>query len=324
MPESQLPPTTLERSIYATVHYFSLFEMPLTITQIWQGVIRLPNSEARDSRTHLHWRDIHSTLHSSDWLHSRLDNKWGYYFIARQEKTIDSRLRRYIVAAEKWQTFTPLARVLSVMPFVRMIGVTGSLALHNTTASSDFDVLIVAERGRIWTTRLLLLLVSQLLGRRRTHWDRKAPDKVCLNHYLGSASLVIEPANRNLYTAFLYSRMLPLYGRKFYRAFLEANREWLDQFVQVPEATLLPPVQAISLSRVEKFIKRLGEVMLAGWVGNVMERAAGWLQRRVAGRHMQPQRAGRVVLTNTELAFHPDSKAQLVTQWWQQNYAKRS
>jgi hypothetical protein len=304
-----MPGEKLERALYDTLRYFSLFDMPLTATQLWRCLI-IRNVTHFE---HPSLPAVQDVLRTSPWLQDRLEAKWGYFTPKGHREAVERRLTRHRLAQLKWKLTSRLVRWLRYVPFVRMIAGSGSLSLNNTTPDSDLDLLIIVKAGRLWTARLMLLLLAQLSGRRRTYWDVKAPDKLCLNHYLTDESLAISPAIQNIYTAINYTHLVPLYGYDTYQRFLAANHSWLTQWVSVPDIPPLPMVQAKPVSPILEGIKRLVEAWLMEPIGNALERWAERVQRRVIERHTEPGRAGRIVVSSRELAFHPDSKADVIS-----------
>ncbi|MBI1833300.1 MAG: hypothetical protein HYR90_00580, partial [Candidatus Andersenbacteria bacterium] len=218
---------SLERVIYQTIRYFDIFNLPVTTTQIWWCLVT-------EQHTGLRWgghrqyalADIQRELQESSYLKENTGTTYGYYFLKGKEQLVRERLRRHSLAQDKWKIAKWCARFLAAMPFVRGLAGSGSLALDNTNESSDLDFLVIAHPNRIWTTRLGLLLVSQLLGRRRKYWDRQAPDKLCLNHYVAASRLHLPAALHNLYNAVQYRHLVPVYARSVVKDFQEENIGW--------------------------------------------------------------------------------------------------
>lgn len=302
--------SALEQSIYNTVRYFSLFDMPLTATQIWRTLIL----EHDDSR--LRWHGEHlptlsavrEALGQSPRLRGQLETMWGYYFLRGRQASVRRRLARHVIAQYKWRLARRLVRWLAVVPFVRMIAGSGSLALSNTRPESDLDMFVIVQAGRIWTARLLLLLVAQFLGRRRKHWDRLAPDRLCLNHYVTDEALTMPPAVRNLYTAVAYTTLTPLFGERFLAGFQADNASWMRSYLMYPDMPVLPSQLRVSLPSPLLWLKRGLEGILREPVGDALEAWARRAQRAMIARHTRPGRAGRIAISETELAFHPDSR----------------
>jgi hypothetical protein len=307
--------STLEKALFNTLRYFDLFAMPVTAVQLWRSLLIDP-----DGSSALRWggqqvwklQEVQQTLRESAWLKERAVNVWGFYTLASSaaeaEALVRQRLHRHVLAQHKWRIVHRAGRLLARLPLVRMIAVSGSLALWNTKETSDLDLFVIVRRGRIWTARLMLLLATQLLGRRRKYWEGQAPDKLCLNHYITDEALAMPLEVRSLYTAMLYLHAAPLSGLPVWRAWRKANESWLHRSIMYPEAPDVPP-RLYLRSGIWRRPRQLLENILLEPIGQALERWAEKLQRRAMAHHARPSKGwGRIVLSDTELAFHPDSK----------------
>lgn len=320
-------PRHLEQALFTTVRYFALQGLPVTATQMWRCLI-LPTEEAgvRWGGHHLYsLREVEQTLATSSWLGTRLLKHWGHYTLPEKgQAAVVERLRRHCLAQTKWKLLRRVAGVLAYVPFVRMLAVTGSLSFGNARPSSDLDLLVVVKSGRIWTARALLLGIAGLLGRRRRHWDRQAPDKACLNHYLTTRSLAIAPEIRNIFTAVLFTHAVPIYGQATYREFLLQNSTWYKRFIMYPEPLPLLSVQALRVHTVGRVFKTAVERWLQEPLGSWLERQLRHFQQRVIQHHTIPGRPGRIVVSDKELAFHPDSKMESILHRFHQEVGQQA
>ncbi len=295
----------LEESIYDTIAFFDMVRMPVTAVQIWQRLVIAKRGYAH----HPSLRDVQRALASSDFLRERIEMQWGYYCLRGRANRVMGRLQRHAIAQEKWKIVRRCARFLALMPFVRALAGSGSLAIDNTKYASDLDIFVIAKEGRIWTTRLLLLLASALLGRRRSHRDLRAPDMLCLNHYITDKALDISPDIQNVCMAMQYASLVPIYNESLFYTFLRRNMPWIDRHVRIPACLTGPLARhhyTVSLSRIAQWGKRHAEHLLLEPIGDGFERFAEQLQRYIMSRHRTHR--GRIVLSYHELAFHPDTK----------------
>jgi hypothetical protein len=324
---------SLERAVFDTVRYFDIFAMPVTAVQIWRSLI-VDSKGAGGVRWHgqhvLSLGQVKKVLQESSWLNKEIENYWGYYclkYSANKGKRsvkqyVKRRLYRNVLAQHKWKITRRVVWLLAMLPYVRMIGVTGSLALNNTRRKSDLDLLIIVKRGRIWMARIFVLLVTQLTGRRRKYWDREAPDKVCLNHYITDDAMMMSLDIHNLYTAMLYNLTVPLMGRETFQLWRDENGPWMKRWLMYSVTPLLSSRHAIITPMFFVKMKKIVEGFLSEPIGELLERGLEKMQRRVIWRHKQPGWDRRVNVSNQELAFHPDSKELQVLHKFNEEYGQ--
>jgi hypothetical protein len=161
--------------------------------------------------------------------------------------------------------------LIAKLPFVRMVAVTGSLAVDNAGAGDDIDYLIVTARGRVWLARGLTMLVVRLARLRGL--------TLCPNYLLSEAALQLP--DRDVYTARELLQMRPVAGRAVHARMLSANTWCRD---------LLPNwrVEAESVSERRSAVARFGECLLGGRLGDALERRllrhkAGELRAQAGG-----------------------------------------
>lgn len=229
----------------------------------------------------------------------------GFYFLKGRKELVSIRKERNEIAEKKWQKTLKAVKWLRLVPYLRLIFGSGSLALRNTDKESDLDVLIVVKRGRIWTARFLTVVLLSLLSVRRTRYEKVAPDKICLNHFITDKSLYIP--RKSIYTAQLYARLIPIMGdEKLISEFCEANR-WVGEYV--PKFKIQNSnFKSNSKIKTQNFIKNLGEKILDTKLGDWLELILRKYQlRRINSYHLTHKPGGRVKADDESLEFHPDS-----------------
>ncbi len=296
--------SSLESSIFDTVRFFDLYDMPVTATQIWEYLVVSKSGY----RHHPGLQEVQHTLASSEFLQERMNTTWGYHFLRGRQQLVRQRLVRHAIAQQKWKIVMRCAPLLAWLPFVRALAVSGSLAADNTKPSSDLDMLIIVREGKIWTARLFLLLMAQLLGRRRTYDVRTAPDMLCLNQYFTEHSLLVAKETRNICMAIQYACLVPIYNNALFDVFIQRNAFWVTSFLHMRKRLQVPHRYTIQLHVIASFWKRHIEALLLEPLGDMVERYAELLQRAIITRHGGLSKKGRIMLSYHELAFHPDAK----------------
>src|SRR5262249_52352610 len=148
------------------------------------------------------------------------------------------------------------------LPFVRMVAVTGALAMDNL-ADDDIDYLIITEPGRLWLCRALVVAVVRTAAMRGV--------ELCPNYFLSEQALELE--ERNLFTAHEVTQMVPLYGMQTYQRLRELN-QWTDAYL--PNAGG-PPRRVAPAELGRHRARRILERTLRSRVANPVER---WEMRR--------------------------------------------
>jgi hypothetical protein len=264
----------LADAIVHTVAYVDVFDYPLTATEIHRYLIGL--AVAAES--------VHEILSEGNIVPRRLTRRGEFFTLPGRESIVETRRRRQARAEALWCDAIRYGRGIAALPFVRMVAVTGSLAVNNVLPGADIDYLIVTETGRLWLCRAFVILLVRLAARRGVH--------LCPNYFLSENALVLQ--DRNLYTAHELVQMVPIAGVDTYRRLRRLN-PWATQFL--PNAT--HPARRVvqqPLSRTQQTRRAFGETMLRSRLG-------AWLETWEMGRKIEKLSRGRAA---AEAAFCPD------------------
>lgn len=144
------------------------------------------------------------------------------------------------------------AGILSRIPSVKMIAISGSVAAGNPGPGADIDLFIVSSSYSIWWTRLVCTLIMLILRRRRSKHSRHSKNKVCLNMFLEENNLKIVP--ENIYTAREVLQIVPIYNSdSVYEKFLHTNSWAFKIFPNFPSPPRVPIThRRVSLIRLLK------------------------------------------------------------------------
>lgn len=290
--------------VLKTIIFFSLQHVPLTSWEVYIYLLSDPSSWQRhvSNRYQLVDTDIDRTpVVSFDQVLRALDQllvagevifDQGFYALPSQANAPSVRIAGYIFGRRREKIINRWAWLLGLVPFIRAVGLNGSQALGKQSAHSDIDLFIMTDTSRMWTARLFVSGLLQILGVRRH--GRFVANRFCLNHYLGRNKPLQE--HRSLYTALEYGKMRPLVYGHYLSAFLKKNLLWMHVFF--PHLTVAEDPK-ISGSKFQCFF----EYLLSGSLGE-------WFDRTI--KRMQWQRIRiddeEVIVKADELSFHPDTK----------------
>ncbi|HEY5600668.1 MAG TPA: hypothetical protein VIK81_01120 [Patescibacteria group bacterium] len=217
----------VDQAIMQTIVYSDIFSYPLTLVEIHQFLIEKSISK-KLLKKHL------SKLVSE----AKIENLGVFFFLPKREKIVDVRIKRQKITRPKILVAKKFAGLISKIPSVIMIGLTGALAVGNSDSKDDIDFFIVCQSNTVWLTRFLVTVVLTLLGQRRLPNSKKNKDKICLNMFIDQNSLKFK---QSLYMAHEIAQLKPLFDRGIYRQIWTKNKwvfKYLPNFKQLQHKDL--------------------------------------------------------------------------------------
>jgi hypothetical protein len=273
----------IERAILKTVLYSDLFDYALALDEVTHYLIGVRATG----------EEVRAQLARSIWLRDRVRVVDEYVIACGREALVPRRRDRSRTSDRLWMRARRFVRVLSALPFVRFVGVTGALAMNNCAAGDDIDVLIVTAPDRVWLTRALsiaLVYVGRLGG-----------DTLCPNYVISENALALE--THSLFVAHEFTQMAPVYGGAVYDRMRAANC-WIAAY-QPNAAQPLRSEPEYVPGPIARTIKRGLEWVLAGGPGDRLE--AWEMQRKL--RKFQPKMGhpdGDAILDHDHVKGHFD------------------
>lgn len=267
----------MERAILKTLIYADIFDYPLLSHEVHKWLIGKKLSIEQVEK-------ILKRLVKN----RKIGFKDGMYFLRGRKELTGKRLQNETISQKYYQKALWIGRIFKLIPWIQLVGISGSLAMRNADKQADIDLFIISRSKRVWLTRLLAALILELAGQRRSREAGKkdSAGKICLNLLLSEEAL---EQSHNLYMAHEVLQMKVLWDRdKMYKKFLEANI-WTDSF--------LP--NWIGMSGVERGI---GKTIRRRWkIFDILEKIFETLQIRYMGKF-----SGHEKVSDQVLYFHPD------------------
>jgi hypothetical protein len=223
------------RSVSHTLAYADIFEYPLTAREVHRYLTSVRASQEEVMR-----------VLGNEPLFSRV----GEYFTLRgREHVVETRKRRTQIAARLWVKAARYGRIIAMFPFVRMVAVTGSLAMSNTEEGKDVDFMVVTAPNRLWTIRALILLLARIA--------RLEGIELCPNYLITTNALELK--ERSLYVAHELTQMVPLSGADMYQEIRRRNT-WVEHYL--PNASGAPPApQNLNMTQTGSIFQKTAEFL---------------------------------------------------------------
>lgn len=248
----------LLKEILKPVLYTDIFDYPLTFEEIY----RFLEIEATPA-------EVGASLDQA-LIAGRLVRVDGFYSLADRPDLASKRQERQKISAALWPKALHYGRWLASLPFVKMVAVTGSLAVQNPRNDvDDIDYLIVTGPGRLWLCRAMIIMMVRYGRSRNVH--------LCPNYLITENVLHFE---NNFFTAREMLQMKPIYGQALYLRIRQEN-DWVTHYFPQGNG---PDLERINdrLSTRQSALKRCGEFVLQGVWGNWLE---AWLQKIQITKH---------------------------------------
>ena len=231
--------------IIRTLIYFDVFSYPLTSNEIFV-YSQMENSSLVEVETEL----VILSKKSLVFEHN------DFYALIDDEKLSIRRMKGNENAKKIIPKAHRNAKLIGSFPFVRGVGISGSLSKGYMDESGDVDFFIITEPEKLWIARTLLILYKKifLLNSRKYF---------CVNYFIDTNHLEIP--DKNIFTATEILTLIPAYNHEVFEEFLKANN-WSRKYLpnKVTEKDIIE-------KKHEKFFKNIIEISLNNQLGNILD-----------------------------------------------------
>jgi hypothetical protein len=297
---SEFPlPKNLAESVLWTVAYTDQFEYPLTEVEIGRRLIGIKATKEELAHT------IHRLIQQKKLIKKEIAGVGKSFFaLFGQGRLMELRIRRALVAKQKWMQVRKFVRLVSWLPWIQSIWVTGSLAMLNAESNQDIDFMIVTRPQRLWLTRAVVTTIALLAGKKRKPRGKEA-ETWCLNLWLDEDHLSMPATKKNTYTAYEVIQAKVVFERGYSaQQFWQAN-VWVRKFLPNWSFSVGKRSAGGSLPhRQNAFF-------------NFLERCCFFGQMRYMRRRLTTEQVARGYAF-----FHPRQTADLVSRQWRRSMGK--
>jgi len=243
--------SALDLAILKTLIYADIFGFPMRDTEIQHFLIGYSAT--------LH--DVQTALKESSDLAVAVECQLPYFALRDRTFPINQRDSRDQASEQLLKVSRFYGTLLAHLPFVRMVALTGALAMRNAgSEADDIDFMLVTSEGRVWTARAAAILLVRLA--------RLFKVKLCPNYVLAQSALYQN--RQDLFIAHELAQMIPLSGLSVYEA-MRAENAWA--LTLLPNAAHPLYTERDCSSRgIGRILQRVTEFLLSGPPGDVFER----------------------------------------------------
>lgn len=196
------------------------------------------------------------------------------------------------------------------VPYLRYVGLTGSVIQGKANQSSDIDIMIVSEPGHIFTVRFLVVGILAIFGLKRS--QHRISGKICANYFVTSDNLDIKPHNKKV--AGWHKYMVPLVdsgfkiqdsGMEYHKKIMQKN-QWMGKYRVAIDKDQLRINQSIKpIGEEWATVRAFFEILLLP-IADALEIFLKYIQIAKIKRHpLTAKNPQKIIVNDKELMFHP-------------------
>jgi hypothetical protein len=268
-------PVQPEQSIIKALAYFDIFNYPIS----QQEIISFLDQPAGAN-------DVAMVLQQL--VADKKVYRLGNFYSLQYDHALCSRRLSGNLKAERLLTIAyKVGGFLYQFPFVRGIGISGSLSKNFADQETDIDFFIITRANRLWIARTLMHLFKKLTFiTGHQHW-------YCMNYYIDEEAMRIE--EQNIFTATELVTLLPVCGNGTIDRFYDENNWAADYF---PNQMMHKHSMLLSRST---WFKKAMEWLLNNRLGNALD---NWLMRITTQRWQKKEQQQRTNAHGNRMGLH--------------------
>lgn len=246
-----LTPDNYSKEVLKTLGYFDLFKYPLNKEQIFRF------SNARFASLN----ELEILLQEMR-IDQKIYQKGDCYALRDIDEYVNNRDAGELRFENLRTRIEKTSRRLRYFPFVKFVGLSGSLSKGFASQVADIDLFIITQKDRLWICRTLLHLFKKLTFLKGSqHW-------YCMNYFIDETAMKIE--EQNYFTAIELSTLKPLIDASdYYYKLMNCNIEWIknelpnvsvqkfDLIVQTKNSIFSKMIGMLSSNRLNMWLMRI-------------------------------------------------------------------
>lgn len=294
--------TKIEKAILQTLAFFDIFSRPLTLEELWHNLYKL---ETTKLQVFLGLKNLQKK--------KIINEKNSYYYLKKSKKKFDIFESNGSIKMANWRKVNWVIKILKYAPFVKNISVINSLSFGASNQNSDIDILLIAQKNRLWTARAITVMILEFLGQNKNKWYQA--NKFCLGFALTTEKLNLEnlrlnpPAGGDIYFTYWLAMLTPVLDRKIYKKFILENAWILKELPNWQEKNIESDLE--KKSRLEK--------ILSGRFGGTLESFLSHLQIKKIWSEKENHRLDASVVADFQMMkLHAYDRRSFYQKQWQE------
>ncbi len=208
----------MDACIIRTLSYFDVFDYPLTLHEIKKYLC------CKIDCTNEDFLEIIQSI-------PIIQVSNGYYYLLGRQEITQKRSERSVISVKKYAKAIIVSKLLSMIPTIEYIGISGSLSMNNAAATDDIDLFFITKKGTLWMSRLAVVTMLFFLRQKRNKNERNITDKICPNMFMEMGKLKFAKKRRDEYTAHEIVQLKTLFDRGSIYAYFLSKNKWIKNYI---------------------------------------------------------------------------------------------
>lgn len=293
----------IKQAILQTIVFYDQFQFPLTNMEIYEHLWDC------QCLAHECWQAVDELRKEK-----KIDFGEGFYFLQGRNELIKIRQKRYLSSYKKWRLVKKNRWIFSLVPYLKLVGVSNTLGYSNAKKDGDIDLLVVTQKDRLFITRTWLTVVTFLAGKWRH--GKNIADRFCLSFYLAEDNLDLSQLKLDDNDIYL------IYWIKWFKPIWCTDKNTADEFWQKNNWVNDKLANSIFVNLVDEINKpnivvKWWEKILNSWLGD-------WLEAWLKNMQLSKIKANSTVFSvdgimasDKILKFHPGGKRREYREKWE-------
>jgi predicted nucleotidyltransferase len=198
----------LQQELLKVFHYFDFFRHALSRDEVRKYLgVKLEDQDFDLNLDHLFKQE-------------ELEFENGFYSLKNRRENITERLSNLKLNKKRFKQAKFISKILKNIPFVRGVGISGSLSKNGSTPDSDIDFFLITEKNKVWTVKAIAILIKKLLFFGSHKY-------LCVNYLLAEDNLALK--SQNQFQAIEAITIKPIYGATAFNGFYKQN-QWIREY----------------------------------------------------------------------------------------------
>ena len=140
---------SVKEEILKVLHYYDYFKHPLNVDEVY-----------RFCAQKLEIEEVENALNQLQ-KQGEVVHKSGFWALKNREEIIDHRIENLSLNDLMLKRSKYVTWVLRQIPFVKGIGISGSLSKSGATPGSDIDFFLITSKNRVWLVKSIAILIKK-------------------------------------------------------------------------------------------------------------------------------------------------------------------